>query len=166
MRRVVLGFGILLLFASTSRAQFGNIGGLGADPFSLYYGFYLPNQAYQASQPRIEDTINSVASLRQYNGRAQQAGVFDDMGGFGGADEDDMFRPYGGRGGMGRMRPLLPGSDTNAIRGLGPSIYYNRLSRYYPRMAAIQGRGPNRNVVQLRSRRGGGMGGMPGMGPR
>lgn len=171
MRRTVLavivGLGSLSFGSGVARAQLGQ--NIGSDPFTLYYSWYLPNQAYQAMQPRIEDSINSNAAMRQYNAYAERAGVFDQsIPGFG-ADEEDPFRPFGSRRpGAVRMPSRLHGADMNAIRGLGPQVYYNRVMNYYPRIA--KGRGPNQNVVRLRSRGGAGGGagmmGMPGMGPR
>jgi len=174
MRRTILvttiGLGLFLFASRISHAQAIGTGNLGADPFSLYYGWYLPNQAYQAAQPRIQDSINANVAMRQYNGLADRAGVFDQsMPGLGGEGEDeDPFRRFGGKQGGGRLMNRVHGADMNAVRGLGPTTYYStqRVASYYPRIA--RGRGTNQNVV-VRRRAGGGAGmggGMPGMGPR
>lgn len=171
MRRTLIavtaGLGLSLFGSPDCRAQF--VGqNIGADPFSLYYSWYLPSQAYQAMQPRIEDTINANAAMRQYNAYAERAGVFDQSFPGAGGEEDDMFRPFGSkRAGAVRLPGRTHGADMNAIRGLGPQVYYNRVMNYYPRMA--RGRGANQNVVNLKARRTGGAGfggGMPNMGPR
>jgi len=172
MRRTILattiGLGLFLFASTRSHAQTLGATNIGADPFSLYYGWYLPNQAYQAMQPRIEDTINANAAQRQYNGFADRAGIFDQSGAGGGGegDDDDPIRQFGRKRGAPRMGGRSHGSDMNAIRGLGPALYYSsqRVASYYPRIA--RGRGANQNVV-VRGRRGAGPGGgMPNMGPR
>jgi len=96
---------LLVVGASNASAQ-GLSTGLGTDPFSLYYGWYLPNQQFQAMQPRVEDTINNITAVRQFNGLADRAGIFDTGSPFGGEDDLDPLRPYapargGMRGGMG-----------------------------------------------------------------
>jgi hypothetical protein len=178
MRRTILGLasglGLLLLASTTSHAQALGTSSLGADPFSLYYGWYLPNQAMQSMQPRVEDTLNNVTAMRQYNAYAERAGVFGDSS-IGGGEEEDPFGRYGGgRAGRPLNRAEVPGADTRALRGLGPGMYFNRSSsvlQYYPGLAAAhEGRGTNHNVVKLRARRSrGGMGmggmGMPSMSP-
>ena len=40
------------------------VGGLGGDPFSLYYGYYLPQQAALAAQATPLDTINAATAAR------------------------------------------------------------------------------------------------------
>ena len=37
----------------------------GVDPFSFYYGYYLPHQAAIAAQPTPLDTINQITAARQ-----------------------------------------------------------------------------------------------------
>jgi hypothetical protein len=154
--------GIILFAPASGWAQVNGLGS--ADPFFLYYGFYLPNQAYQAAQPRPEDTINANAATRQFNA-LRDRGEFADQSPFAGTDEGLDFGPYSSRGGArgGRMHPRP--HDGN-VRGTGPAGYYNRTDRYFPGMAV--GRGPNKNIAVMRGvRRGGGGMGMPSMpGPR
>ena len=69
----VLGISLL---ASTNRAQ-AQAGNLGADPFSLYFGYYLPHQAAIAAQPTPMDTINAAQATRQAAAAADRTGLYE-----------------------------------------------------------------------------------------
>ena len=62
---LALGLTFFLLSPSYGRVQTVVNQTLGGDPFALYYGWYLPNQAYQAAQPSPQDTLNANAVARQ-----------------------------------------------------------------------------------------------------
>ncbi len=176
LRRPVLGLayliGISLLLPATSSAQIAGSATSGVDPFASYYGFYLPNQAYQAAQTRVEDTINAITVVRQQNAMAQRNGLYDARSRFDIDEDQDLFRPYaptrrGERAGGLTTTNVFGGN----VRGTGPPLYYNRTARYFPTLK--QAHGPNRNLMSLRTRgAGAGIGGMglPGMsigaGPR
>lgn len=160
--------------ASRAIAQVGGIG-VGADPFSFYYGYYLPHQSYIAAQPRPLDAINQVVANRQYSAQTDRAALYDPISPYG--DEDaDPLRPYApGRGGDRSARPTSPNAmafgspGSSTIMGNGPATYYSRTARYFPSLKPA--RGPNKNVAVVRGvRGGGGMPSMPGMsgiaGPR
>jgi len=153
MRRPMIGlavaFGFFLL-APASQAQVGNF----SDPFTFYYGFYLPHQAAIAAQPTPMDTINAVTAARQYNAPTNRTGMFDPISPYG-IDDTDIF----GAGGRGRgAAKSSPAMNSNA-RGTGPALYYSRTARYFPGIRV--GRGPNRNLSVGHTRRGGG--GVPSM---
>jgi hypothetical protein len=143
----------------------------GIDPFSFYYGYYLPHQAAVAAQTTPLDTLNQITAQRQINALSERQGLYDPISPYG-EEELDPNRPYSGRRGAERLaRPGPFPVTTSNIRGTGPAAYYARTARYYPTIRV--GRGPNRNIAV--TRRGGGMGmgggfGMPsatpGIGPR
>ncbi len=153
---VALGV-FLLIPAGRAHAQLA--GGLGNDPFSLYYGFYLPHQAAIAAQPTPLDTINAVTAARQFTAVTDRAALYDPISPY--SDEElDPLAPFSARRGRGRTA-TIPNFANNA-RGTGPALYYNRLARYYPNLRST-GRGPNRNLAHVRSGRfGGGGGGISG----
>jgi hypothetical protein len=168
---VVLGI-VLLTHTGEARAQMGT---LGADPFSLYFGYYLPHQAAIAAQPTPMDTINAVQAQRQVAAAADRTGLYDPVSPFG--DEDlDPLRPYGRRGSERLIRPHSFATSTvnHRARGTAPPAYYNRhgtgISQYYSNMP--MGFGPNRNLAVTRGggRSAGGSFGMPSaqssLGPR
>lgn len=170
MRRAFLGLAVLALvtLAQPNRAQ-AQLSGLGGDPFSLYYGYYLPHAAAIAAQPTPMDTINQNIALRQRDAMTDRSSLYDPVSPYGDSD-DDTLAPYGSRRG-GNSRLKAGGLITNGrdvARGGGPSMFYNRTARYFPEMR--NGRGPNRNLATVRGSRGGGMGGgmpsMPSPGPR
>jgi hypothetical protein len=159
---------------SPARAQFlGGAGGV--DPFSLYFGYYLPHQAYVAAQPTPLDTINQITAQRQFNAVTDRAGLYDPISPFG-EEELDPLRPYSGSGSTRKERLAKPHnfSVTTNARGTGPALYYNRTARYFPHVRA--GYGPNKNIAVTRGRTGGGGGfgggfggfggGFPSPGPR
>lgn len=142
MRRTMIGLAVAMgfsLLAPSSQAQgLGNFN----DPFTFYYGFYLPHQAAIAAQPTPMDTINAVTAARQFNAPTNRTGMFDPVSPYGMEDPDIFGR--GGSGGRGRGSALsTPELNSNA-RGTGPAMYYNRTARYFPGVRA--GRGPNRNI--------------------
>ena len=125
-----------------------------------------PNQAYQASQPRPQDTINANAVSRQYSALRDRGELFEPTSPFGGAEEGlEPFGPSSPR--RGGQTPRASGEHIGNPRGAGPPEYYNRTARYFPNMRV--GRGANRNIAVMRR---GGMGpgsptggsGMPSMG--
>jgi len=161
LRGLLVAAGICLLAPSTGRAQVPG-GNIGSDPFTLYYSWYLPNQAYQAAQPRPQDTINANAVSRQYNALRDRGDLFDPGSPFG--DEGaDPFAPYAPRR-PGASSRIVGNPHQGNVRGSGPPSYYYRHDRYFP--SVRRGTGPNRNIAVIRSQRGG-MPSMPGgMGPR
>jgi len=153
-------------------AQIGGTG-VGADPFSFYFGYYLPHQAYIAAQPTPLDTINQLTAARQAVAQTDRAGLYDPVSPYG-ADDLDPLKPYsrqGGAGQTGRAYRFTHGAANTTSRGSGPPLYYNRTAQYFPTLTA--GRGPNRNLTAGRYSRGasgfgiggsGGGGGGGGMG--
>jgi hypothetical protein len=173
MRRPILGLAAaaaIVLLAPADRAQ-GQ--GVLSDPFSFYYGYYLPHQASMAARPTPLDTINNVTAQRQYAAQTDRSALYDPISPYA-EDEADPFRAYGGggrRGGAGgppRVQSFTYGKDNSNTRGEGPAMFYNRTARYFPTLRV--GRGPNQNLAADRPHQGfsrGGMGmGMPGMGFR
>jgi hypothetical protein len=152
-RRRILALAAALAVAlvlPTSRAQAQILGTGGADPFSLYFGYYIPHQAAIAAQPNALDTINQITAARGYAAVTDRAGLYDPISPYG--DEDlDPLRPVGSRrGGEKLAHPQLnPGATSNA-RGTGPAMFYNRTARYYPQIRT--GRGSNRNLAVTRTR--------------
>jgi len=138
---VALGFSLL---TPASQAQgFGNF----SDPFTAYYGFYLPHQAAIAAQPTPMDTINAVTAARQYSAPTNRTGMFDPVSPYG-MDDPDIF----GAAARGRGTALPSPSMNSNARGTGPALYYNRTARYFPGLR--QGRGPNSNISAGRGQRG------------
>lgn len=170
MRRPLLGLAVLLggsLLIPTNRAQAQGFGS--ADPFSLYYGFYLPHQAAIAAQPTPLDTINAATAARAPVVTSDRAGLYDPISPYGEEDYEPL------RAGSTRRRnerkartSSFPTNTTAAMtnRGLGASSYYfNRTPSYYPTLR--RGSGPNHNLASRGGRGGGGMPAMPSMpGPR
>jgi hypothetical protein len=153
--RWALAAGLTLLL-TTGRAPAQVAGtGLGVDPFSLYFGYYLPHQAYIAAQPRPMDTINANVAERQQNAVTDRAGLYDPISPFAQGDDLDPLRPYGPNSGKERVvRPRAFATSTTNAGGGGPAQYYNRTARYYPQLRI--GQGPNRNLAVQKAR--GGMG--------
>ena len=131
----------------------------GVDPFSFYYGYYLPHQAAIAAQPTPLDTINQVTAARQFTALSERQGLYDPISPFG--EEDlDPNRPYSAkRGGDRASRAYLYPVMSSNIRGTGPALYYARTARYYPQLKV--GKGPNRNLAVTKR---GSLGGIPGGG--
>ena len=103
MRRPMIGlavaFGFSLLAPASQAQGFGNFN----DPFTFYYGFYLPHQAAIAAQPTPMDTINAVTAARQYNAPTNRTGMFDPVSPYG-LDDPDIFGAGGPRSGAGAGR--------------------------------------------------------------
>jgi hypothetical protein len=157
---LVLGLAALFVPTSRAQAQVGAIGGVGSDPFSFYYGYYLPHQAYIAAQPTPLDTINAITITRQQAAATDRASLYDPISPYG--DDPDLLNPLSQRG---RERLAKIQGFSSNIKGNGPAPHYNRTERYFPGLRT--GRGPNRNIAMPRySRFGGGGGGfgMPGAG--
>ncbi len=164
MRRALLGLaaGLAIIGWSPGReAHAQTTGNLGSDPFSLYFGYYLPHAAAIAAQPTPMDTINQNIAQRQVAAQTDRSALYDPISPFG-AEDDDPLAPYSAkRGGERRSKNqgFTYGSGNDTARGGGPSMYFNRTARYHPTLRT--GRGPNRNLASIRSGRGGG--GMPSM---
>ena len=188
MRRPLLGLAVVLLGlsvgGSTGFAQFGANTGNGVfnDPFSLYYGLYLPRQAQLASQTTSQDVIGSASVARQEaTARSEERSIFEvDTEPFGIDDLDPTNPGVRKRSGGGRSYlNRRPASFTQGKGVSAPAQYYGRgagLARYYPNIkvghqanANVPSRGVNTGA---RGRSGGvgsalggmGMGGMSGMG--
>ena len=90
MRRPMIGlavaFGFSLLAPASQAQGFGNFN----DPFTFYYGFYLPHQAAIATQPTPMDTLNAVTAARQFNAPTNRTGMFDPVSPYG-LDDPDLF---------------------------------------------------------------------------
>jgi len=158
---LAVGFSLLV---TTSRAPAQVAGtGLGVDPFSLYFGYYLPHQAYVAAQPRPMDTINALTAERQQNAATDRAGLYDPISPYALDDDDqDPLRRYGSKNGKERVaRPKSFATRTSNAGGGGPPQYFNRTGRYHQQLPL--GQGPNRNLVVPRGRPGMGMPSMPSM---
>jgi hypothetical protein len=161
MRRVISGLAAALavvILAPSGQAQAQGIGGV--DPFSLYYGYYLPHQAAIAATPTPMDTINQNIARNQFAAQTDRSSLYDPINPYG--DEDDPLAPYSARKknirGVG-AQGFTYGLGNTVSRGNGPTMYYNRTARYFPDLKI--GRGPNRNLSVVRNSRGGG--GMPAM---
>jgi hypothetical protein len=172
MRRAFLGLAAALAIAPLALPgpAHGQTPSLGSDPFSLYFGYYLPHQAAIAAQPTPMDTINQNVAQRQSTAQTDRASLYDPISPYG--DEDvDPLAPYSGRRGLERrakVQGFTYGASNENARGTGPAMYYTRTARYFPSLRV--GRGPNQNLARVRSGRGGGMPSMPSMpsmpGPR
>jgi hypothetical protein len=170
MRRSILGLAAaftIVVLAPSGRAH-AQITGGGVDPFSLYYGYYLPHQAAIAAQPTPMDTINQNIARNQFAAQADRSSLYDPVNPYG--DDEDTLAPYGSRKNNkrgGGARGFVHGAANGISRGNGPSMYYNRTAQYFPELKL--GRGTNRNLAETRKSRGGGgasMPSMPSMGPR
>jgi hypothetical protein len=132
----VLGFAM----AGASAMGQATIGGLSpTDPFSLYYGFYLPRQAALAVTPRAETPINQMAAIRQQNALTERAGLYDPVQPFG--SDYDPANPFA----RGKPRPGGKAVHTAGGNGAGPPMYFNRTATYYP--ATRTGRSMNASVA-------------------
>jgi hypothetical protein len=165
LRRPLLALAVILaacpfVLAPRAEAQILGTGFAngGVDPFSFYYGYYLPHQAAVAAQPTPLDTINQITAARQFSALSERAGLYDPISPYGQEDLDPN-RPYSAKRGGERVAKaqLFPVTTSN-IRGTGPALYYARTARYYPQLRT--GKGPNRNLAV--TKRGGAMGGMGG----
>jgi hypothetical protein len=170
----MIGFAVVA-GPSGASAQLSPFSGIQqADPFSFYYGVYLPRQASLAAQPTVSDTINYRAAERQRYAVTDRSALLDPFAGspFG----LDSFGAGGGFGGGPtqedrskqdrRSRIISPtGVTSTHLDGRGPIGYFNSTGAYFPTRREAQG--PNSNVAvigQSRGRRGGGGGGGASMG--
>lgn len=145
-----VALGLLALFVPAGRAS-AQVGGVGADPFSFYYGYYLPHQAAIAAQPSPLDTINAITNIRQQNALADRASLYDPISPYG--DDPDLSDPYSRKS---RERlAKFQGFESN-LRGTGPASHFGRTGGYYKNLRT--GRGPNRNIAVARYSRFGGLG--------
>jgi hypothetical protein len=176
MRQAFVGLVVVLGVASlgtTAKAQ--DAGGF-ADPFALYYGFYLPRQAALAAQPQPEDNLRDVAAQRQYSALRERAGLDQPVGVLG-EDDLDPYRPFGSaRGRSAGMKAAVTrdGRSNTNLRGGGHPSYFNRglAKNYFPGhksgIAAAAPRAPTPRTMglsgALRPPGRGGMGGAGGMG--
>jgi hypothetical protein len=170
LRRVLPAFAVVwavvfVVLPGSAQAQIGLLGAGGVDPFSLYFGYYLPHQAAIAAQSTPLDTINQITAARQFQAVTDRAGLYDPISPYGEQDLDPS-RPLGERRRGERVgQPRSFAVSTANARGTGPELYYNRTARYFPQLRS--GRGANRNLAAVRSGRGGSFGGgapsMPSM---
>ena len=135
-----------------AKAQIGGIG-VGSDPFSFYYGYYLPHAQYMAAQPNVLDSINRVTANRQIAAATDRSALYDPISPYGEEDLDPL-RPYSssksGRERATRARGFSMNDQSHA-RGTGPAGYYNRTAQYFPTLRI--GRGPNQNIAAMRGPR-------------
>ena len=150
MRRFLVSLVVLLglsALAPSSNAQ----NGVFSDPFSLYYGFYLPRQQVIANQRTSQDVINDAAIARQESAAmvSEREGLYDDIQPFA-LDELDRDRPFGRTRGLGRSYEERPAATFgNASKGTGTSSYFGTgaarsLAQFHPGLKP--GSGQNRNV--------------------
>lgn len=172
LRRFGLGLvalmGASLGVGSSANAQFSPF--QQADPFSLYYGFYLPRQAALAAQPSATDTLNYISAERQRSAIAarNRAAYSDPISSFGLDELDEYADPSQpinqNRRGTSAPRRLIPfnGVTSTNVRGQGvPGRFSNTLALYpTPRPNQYK----NSNVAVTRSRPAGGGGGFGGGG--
>jgi hypothetical protein len=167
---VILAVSVYLsVGAGQARAQVGT--GVGAipgagftDPFAFYYAIYLPNQQLQSMRPGPLDSVNDAMVTRQYFAQMGRRSLTDPVSPY--ADTHDPLRPYSSQNER-LSGPYRFSRDPSNMAGTGPSLYFNRISQYYPDMAGRTGRNRNANVTargNTRSRGGRGMGGGMGMG--
>jgi hypothetical protein len=159
--------GLMLAASTTSHAQFFNGNGATNDPFTLYYGWFLPQQAAlsvrQAYGPSA--TINALSAARQEAAYTDRASLFDPVAKYGLDYQYDPSNPFPDRR-QGTRPGGLAAAGSN-INGSGPGPYYNRVTQYFP--GARVGRGPNASVRGPGAFSGGGSRGgfgMPSVGPR
>lgn len=172
---VALGFSV-----GSDRAVAQTVGiagsGLGifADPFSAYYAIYLPNQQLQAMRPTPLDSVNQAMPIRQYYAQANRQGLYDPVSPY--SDTVDPLHPYSSQADS-RLPRVARFSRKPSGEGMIPTLYFNRVSQYYPDLTGRTMRNRNANIFNgrgVRSSRGGGMMGggmgggmgvgMPGMG--
>lgn len=129
MRRYLLPLAVVLgisSLATSARAQF--TGGFD-DPFFLYYGYFLPQQAYFASIPRQEDVLRQMAVQRQFTAVTDRAGLFEPGSSLAGYDP---FAAFGEQNGSRLPRVTAVGVVNHNISGMGVGGYHNRVGSYFP----------------------------------
>lgn len=140
--RGAMGVGLVLgMIGWVSPAQ-AQIFGNNNDPFTIYYGFWLPRQAALAVTPRPEQTVNAMAAIRQQTALTERGNLYDPIQPFG-AGLYDPANPFGNRRAGQRLggRAIHGGNSS----GAGPSMYYNRSAAYFP--GSRSGRGTNAAVA-------------------
>lgn len=159
MRRILLGVAAIAGFSLLAPSAQGQTAGF-SDPFFLYYGWYVPYQANQASLPRAEDTVRAFSAQRQMTAVTERSQLFDPIGSL---DEYDPLRTFGPEGGRTPLPATTPtGIVHTHVNGAGPAGYYNRVNTYYPTLRL--GRGANQSLSPIsrsprtRNLRGGGFG--------
>ena len=126
-------------------------GGLLNDPFTFYYAIYLPNQQLQAMRPGPLDAVSGAMPTRQYYAQADRRPLYSPISPY--SDTTNPLHPYSQQGQERVARPNRFMHDPSNKDGQGPTLYYNRVSQYYPDLASRQIRKPNANTA---GRRGGG----------
>ena len=154
---LILGWG-----STPAQAQFGGFGGPQADPFSAFYGFFLPRQQALANQPSVNRQLNEITIQRQRRIPTINRDEFDDpFGSFGleALDRELLLEadPYAARE---RRTPILdptgPASLNNT--GRGPLGYFDDSTRYFPHRVQYD----NPDTPSVDGMGGGGRGGMRG----
>ena len=115
------------------------------DPFTQYYGFYLPRQAALAAQPTTPQMLNNVAVARQEIIQQDRSGLYNPGASPFLGDSYDPLNPFG-RGGAERL-PRLSGQliGGRSSSTPAPGHFYNRTSTYYPTFRA--GASANSNMI-------------------
>ncbi|QDV38082.1 hypothetical protein [Tautonia plasticadhaerens] len=157
---IVVALG-LLAFSPSARAQVPNLppgfGNNSFDPFSAYYGYYIPrNQSIAAQRAGgATESINLNAQARQAEAQAAtRAGALYNL------DNPYEFVPLENRNFVRPPTVLLPGQRA----GPGPSSFYGRPHGAYSN-ARVGGAANGGRLPQSRGIGGmGGTGGMRGMG--
>ncbi len=135
MRWTRFGIGVALCVLGSAvgaRAQTSaGVAGVLADPFTFYYGVYLPRQAALASQPRVGDTIAAYSAARQYSALTQRAGLSDPYS-MPEPSAYDPMNPFGTRAPQVLPRTMATGGVNMNVDGHGPAQYYDRAAAYHP----------------------------------
>jgi len=159
MRRPLIGLAVAIGFSALAPGASAQLingagGGFATNPFSLYYGFYLPRQQLLANQTTSQDLINNQMVARQQSVIAsERPGLFEDTPAFA-IGELDPSQSFGRqRSGTRSYQNRRPASFQNARSGGGPPGYFGTggstpLAHYHPTLP--QGHGPNRNIARTR----------------
>ena len=155
-RRILLCLAMIGGLSALAPMAEAQIVGGGVDPFSQYFGFYLPRQAALAAQPTTPQMINQVAVARQEIVQQDRSGLYNPGASPFFPNGYDPLNPFSGN----RGAEHLPRLSSNLIGGRSsstpsPAAFYNRTGTYYPTYRASSG--PNAN--QVKSRFGGGSAG-------
>ena len=150
-RTLIALFIALFGVASRGEAQFINGNN---DPFSLYYGYLIPQQAYQASLPKPIDTVRAYSELSQARSLSAQAGLLN-PGSLSAAGGSDPLSEFGGLNRTSRSPSTYSGGVINQnLGGTGPSSYFGRHSTYFPTIRT--GRNASQAATLSTGSRGGG----------
>ncbi|HEU5116791.1 MAG TPA: hypothetical protein VFT74_08970 [Isosphaeraceae bacterium] len=161
MRRILI-LGLMSLGAVAGLGQSAKAQSVGAaalfnDPFLAYYGYFIPQQLYQASRPRVEDTVQQFSAARQYTALTERSGLYDPIGALG--IDEDPFRAFGSSSRLPRTYSL--GLVNNNLTGNGPGGYYNRVNNYYPTLRMGRGGNGGLNPISTGSPRNRNLQGVP-----